>query len=275
MLLPFMEQGALYNSINFNTVAENSNDGFFANWTGGAARINGFLCPSSPLPQGNDWDTFNGAVPYPGNNYFASTGSSLSYDATDNPNGLFWQDNGGGHALSITDVTDGTSNSVAFGEWRMGDFNPNQLSIQDVIDVGSFPPGTWWGAPSLNMPLGAQPFLQWLNTCAGTAQTTIGNSDLLASTIGRNWRQGTFALSLGNLLLPPNSQWPNCNTRNYHPGDIGDSPGMYGLSSYHPGGAMTAMADGSVHFLKSSTNMRTIWSLGSRNQGEVIDANSY
>jgi prepilin-type processing-associated H-X9-DG protein len=50
---------------------------------------------------------------------------------------------------------------------------------------------------------------------------------------------------------------------------------MYGLSSFHPGGANILMCDGSVKFLKDSTNMATLWSLGSRAQGEVIDASSY
>jgi hypothetical protein len=35
------------------------------------------------------------------------------------------------------------------------------------------------------------------------------------------------------------------------------------------------MADGSVHFLKDSTNMLTVWALGSRAQGEVISADAY
>jgi hypothetical protein len=35
------------------------------------------------------------------------------------------------------------------------------------------------------------------------------------------------------------------------------------------------MADGSVKFLKTSTNLQTLWSLGSRAQGEVISADAY
>jgi prepilin-type processing-associated H-X9-DG protein len=50
---------------------------------------------------------------------------------------------------------------------------------------------------------------------------------------------------------------------------------MYGMSSYHPGGANVLMSDGSVRFLKDSTNLNTLWALGSRSQGEVISADSY
>jgi prepilin-type processing-associated H-X9-DG protein len=48
-----------------------------------------------------------------------------------------------------------------------------------------------------------------------------------------------------------------------------------GLSSFHPGGANVLMCDGSVRFLKDSTNLSTIWALGSSAQGEVISADSY
>jgi prepilin-type N-terminal cleavage/methylation domain-containing protein/prepilin-type processing-associated H-X9-DG protein len=48
-----------------------------------------------------------------------------------------------------------------------------------------------------------------------------------------------------------------------------------GFASYHPGGANMLFADGSVHFLKKSINLITYNSLGSRNGGEVLSADSY
>jgi prepilin-type processing-associated H-X9-DG protein len=50
---------------------------------------------------------------------------------------------------------------------------------------------------------------------------------------------------------------------------------MFTLSSYHPGGCNVLMCDGSVRFLKDSTNLSTIWAIGSRDQGEVVSADSY
>ena len=52
-------------------------------------------------------------------------------------------------------------------------------------------------------------------------------------------------------------------------------PGVWGLSSYHSGGANVVMLDGSVRFLKNSTNIITVWCLGSIAQGEVISSDSY
>jgi prepilin-type processing-associated H-X9-DG protein len=77
---------------------------------------------------------------------------------------------------------------------------------------------------------------------------------------------------MGNTLQPPNSQYPNCSTTG---GNGVANPGVIGLSSFHPGGANVLMADGSVHFLKDSTNPQVILNLGSRAQGEVISAGDY
>jgi prepilin-type processing-associated H-X9-DG protein len=77
---------------------------------------------------------------------------------------------------------------------------------------------------------------------------------------------------LGNLLQPPNTKYPNCSLS---AGGSIDVPGMFTLSSFHPGGCNVLMCDGSVRFLKDSTSLQTIWALGSRAQSEVIDASSY
>ena len=50
---------------------------------------------------------------------------------------------------------------------------------------------------------------------------------------------------------------------------------IVGTSSNHPGGANFLFADGSVHFLKSTVQMRTYWSLGTRADGEVISSNNW
>lgn len=42
------------------------------------------------------------------------------------------------------------------------------------------------------------------------------------------------------------------------------------LSSYHPGGANVSMGDGSVRFLKETTNLTTLKKLGAMNDGGVV-----
>jgi prepilin-type processing-associated H-X9-DG protein len=46
-------------------------------------------------------------------------------------------------------------------------------------------------------------------------------------------------------------------------------------SSFHPGGANFAFADGSVRFIKDSVSMLTYQQIGTRNGGEVVSSDSY
>jgi prepilin-type processing-associated H-X9-DG protein len=211
----------------------------------------------------------------PGNNYFASVGSSLEIDAAQTggpPNGLFQFV---GSPIGIRDVTDGTSATVAFGEWKIGSGNLNVITIpQDVVYLGTFPTGATRNTPTVlmsNNPAYIQNFQTWVAQCNSSVATKRAPK---TPTLGENWAVGIMAYSMGNVLAPPNPQYPNCITGTGGVQGI-DAPGMIGLSSYHPGGADVLMCDGSVRVLKDSINQQTLWAIGSRNQGEVVSADSY
>ncbi len=273
-----MEQAAVYNAINFSMPNQGpQGSGWETDTTATSTRIATFLCPSS-LPPGQS--VAHGiAVPFfngsgPGNNYFISAGASL--DIFDGgawtPTGIAWNE---AQAVSIANVTDGTSNSIAFSEWKTGDFDPNRLSVQDVINVGTtFPPNANWGTATMNMPLGGAGLNQWLVTCAGAAPGSVGQEDINRSWIGEQWCTGYFGRSIGNTLVPPNSQFPNCQITFGGEADF-DFAGNFAMSSYHSGGANACMVDGSVRFLKASTSQYVIWSLGTIAGGEVISGDSY
>ena len=288
MLLGYFDQVAVYNSINFSLIShgDGGGNGDRAQITAITTRISSLLCPSNPPPSGTYYGTR-----IPGNSYFASVGSSMHWvgaSGNSTPNGIFMH--GGSdpiangfesyQARKIADITDGTSNTIAFAEWRLGDQDTSKLSIQDVISHGpGDPPGIscdGWGDPKMNMPAGAAGFLQWMNTCAGLAPASIKQSpgwEYNMSYLGQAWNQGMFGWTLGNTLLPPNPNYPNCRTCTWN-GDW-DCPGRYGMSSYHPGGGNVAFADGSVRFLKASTANQVVWALGSMAQGETLSSDSY
>jgi prepilin-type processing-associated H-X9-DG protein len=215
-------------------------------------------------------------VQAPGNNYFANTGSSTNFVGTytNPPNGIFKY---AGAAYGVRDVTDGTSNTIAFGEWKTGDFNVNVLTMQDVTDIGNvyIGGGTTPDTPAANMPYGATSLVTYAQLCSKNLAigSTAGGSPSNRSWIGEQWGTGIFGRSLGNVLFGPNSSIPNCESC-AGCGDF-DGPGIFGLSSYHSGGANVAMADGSVRFLKNTVALPSVWALGSRNQGETLSADSY
>jgi prepilin-type N-terminal cleavage/methylation domain-containing protein/prepilin-type processing-associated H-X9-DG protein len=273
-LLQFLEQQALYNAMNFSYGCFNSVDtyGNAANSTATETRLNVFLCPSTTPPSFNIIRTNGQSFAAPGNSYFCSTGSTLEYDgnqAGGPPNGPFQHR---GPAIGIRDIQDGTSNTVAFGEWKIGSGNPNVVTIaSDIIWMSGFPSGVARNTPSMNLPLANanNALISWLNQCAASASTNRNNGSVGQ---GEDWAYGLPAYTLGNITLAPNPKYPTCMTA-----AVGtqDSPGVNTLSSYHPGGANVVLCDGSVRFLKDSTNPNTIWALGSRAQGEVLDAGGY
>jgi prepilin-type processing-associated H-X9-DG protein/prepilin-type N-terminal cleavage/methylation domain-containing protein len=282
--LPYMDGGPIYNSLNFSiSPSDNCDNGTQATAIG--TRVATFLCPSSPLPIGTMYCCLGVApfnqIRFPGTNYFASVGPTVCPWFSARPPGLFsTMGPGDTSAIGVRDVIDGTSNTIAFGEWKMGDFDSSKLSIQDTINiwqntVGKF--GGWNDTANSTMPAaGMTQFTTFLQTCQGAAPGSLTHSRRSASNksqMGRDWCQGMFGHTLGTTLLPPNSSYYNCNMESWG-GDF-DAPSMINLSSYHPGGANVAFADGSVRFIKSSTSWPTIWSLGSKAGGEVLSADSY
>ncbi len=272
-LLSYMEQSAMYNAANFDVNCFNPSVGFIINSTATLSKINGYLCPSNiepgwQIPVG--WPAPMPSNRAPGNTYFASFGSSLEYDATRTngpPNGVFQYS---GPSIGIRDIIDGTTNTIAFGEWRTGTGNKATILLPtDIIMLGSLPATR--NTPQMSMPAGAATFPAWLAQCAAAAQNPSNRFEH-SSCLGMSWAYALPALTLGNVLLAPNPVYPNCNNGS---GNQLNNPGMYGMASAHPGGANILLGDGSVRYLKNSTAKEVVWSLGSRAGGEIISADAY
>jgi len=285
-LLLYLEQASLSHSLNFSIASADGLD----NGMQGTAIIKSvasFICPSSNKAIGTFYccgvipgsTTF---APFPTNSYWGSIGATVCPWYSAKPPGIFSIMANGvnqstGARVGAQDITDGLSQTIVFSEWRTGDFNQGLLSIQDVIDIPQTQVGTFgcWNntGNTSSMPGAGMPaFTAFLNVCAGAAQGTL-NTKFNKSNLGREWAQGMLGHTLGTTLLAPNSTYTNCNMEP-HGGDF-DAPTMVNRSSYHPGGANIAMADGSVRFIKSSTSLPTIWALGSKAGNEYISNNQY
>lgn len=231
-LLPYMDQGNVYNLINFNVNYNNA-----ANVVPIAANIPVFLCPSDPNVA---------AVPagWAGTNYRANQGTGVLYglpaagSGEPDPNGPFVPK----AAMTVASITDGMSNTAAFSEHQIGDFNQAISSPTDT-----FKPGTH--------PITAD---QAMNDCINVDTTNIANQGY--SNIGAPWLQAYHSTTFYYHVSPPNGR--SCM---YPPGHINTT-----AASNHAGGVHVTVCDGSVRFVNASIDLGIWRGFGTRNGGEVL-----
>jgi prepilin-type N-terminal cleavage/methylation domain-containing protein/prepilin-type processing-associated H-X9-DG protein len=144
-LLPYMEQNAIYSQLNLSTNQYGNCNG---PTSPGATVIKSYICPSDPIA--SDVSTFvsNGTTFYFGMNSYGGNGGtrswsysfSTAYDpvtklSPDNvsADGMFYINS----AVRIGDITDGTSNTLFFGE-RLH-YDPNwQVSSSPLSRFGGW-----------------------------------------------------------------------------------------------------------------------------------------
>jgi prepilin-type N-terminal cleavage/methylation domain-containing protein/prepilin-type processing-associated H-X9-DG protein len=279
LILNYMEQQSMYNAINFNLSPGvssgklyNGIDAGASNYTAMSATVASFVCPD---------DTGFVSLPYTvSTNGYAQcsyAGMSGTYDiwgdfwcgcppsvfggscqggVWPNGDGLFYND----FAVRLESITDGTSNTIAVGEFARFKNDPDQYLNQwnQALLFQSFyskttsrPQCLASSAPKINAPF--QPNnLTTYNPMKWTLPTGDADSWCFSN-------NGVYALMLG----------------------------QYGFRSQHPGGANFLFADGSVHFLKETIDMgNPVYSstlankgvyrnLSTRAGGEVISSDAY
>jgi prepilin-type N-terminal cleavage/methylation domain-containing protein/prepilin-type processing-associated H-X9-DG protein len=267
MLLPYMEQSALYNAANFNWAPEpyaepTPQDAGYKS-TGGSinstvynTKINSFLCPSD----GNAGNPDN-------NSYHGSVGTTTYNTGQHSPasTGVF----GMQMSYGIRDITDGSSNTIAFAEAITGSSNTNTPTKGN--GTGNSGSKLASNILDVNVP-GINAVKTDLQACNVMFQTAF-----LADDRGYRWGMGAMGYTLFNTIVPPNGAggqyaWNSCRTDCC---DQAQAAHYLPASSYHAGGVNVLMSDGSVKFIKNSVQWATWWALGTRATGEVLDANSY
>ena len=184
-----------------------------------------------------------------------------------------------GIPYGIRDCIDGTSNTVAYSEWVVGDGrgglyggqNPPSLYRGNILVGGS---GTWNG--DYDGSANPSNTMQGLAACAASfnQSSAPGINDYK----GWYWAMGTSGFSMFNTIQTPNDsqyKFGGCRLGDTNPTDWPDSSNTEGAASFHPGGCNVLFADGSVKFVKSTINRTTWWALGTRAGGEVVSADAY
>jgi prepilin-type N-terminal cleavage/methylation domain-containing protein/prepilin-type processing-associated H-X9-DG protein len=251
-MFPFMEQQQLYDPFlspvpgykvwgplpwgGYSTPGSNGNPNGYPPML---VSVPNLRCPSDPA----QWTPGNMFY----NNYGPCYGDTL-WSTGGNIRGIFravWSSAQDGPSMAVSDVTDGLSNTIAFGEIvvyngrnGLGAINPSGTITGFDGSSGTYP------NPSLCITQGA-----------GTAGAGSVKSDM-------GWPRGQYGPN-GHMdfsgfctVLPPNA--PMCVGS---PTSDANDPwygGAFNAQSYHAGGANVAMADGSSRFISETIDTGNI-----------------
>ena len=289
-ILPFMEQGNIYNLINFgqstfNTANIPPSTGMHSgNNSAYSIALNALLCPSSPGPA-----TIN------------------YYNANWGPYG-----NGGGDSCVPGAVggSGGVSNlnPPPTQIWGRSDYFPIPGISQVPLLAAGMSPGyastvgnpvsVTTSTPAINSGTIADPAIAGQVRIAsildGTSNTLIV-SECGSKPVGYNGKRQIYKSEVNGLpvdgVIEPVSSgggaWADQFTYSVIAGAQGRENGIRGgtcminctsnneIYSFHPGGANALFADGSVHFLKDSLTVPIVAALVTRAGGEILGGDSY
>ncbi len=234
LILPDLEQVALYNAINFNphqkkgTLIKDIPTWLASNATVSQTLISTFVCPSNNSP------STRSILSYPGN-----AGDGFKQNDSKGIFGLLKNE-----GTDISQITDGLSSTVAMAEWVSGTHGSKYDTQRTVYATPTF-------TPILD---------KFVSECRNTNPR---QSEISTYGKGTRWMDKSYGESSYNHTMKINDF--SCT-------DSGAAfMSAYTSGSLHAGGAQALFADGHVVFAKDSIS-RSLWrSLGSRNGGEIVD----
>ncbi len=283
-ILQFLEGTTIFNTVNFNYEYNNTNLG---NVTAFTTQLNVFICPSSVRqPNGKDGAAGSdsdstlaaafggyGVGDYGPTVYTdisptgATTGSGAGgctpyRDKTFVANGMLKQSK-----TSIAEITDGTSNTIMVAEDAGRDpryqspYTRGQNNASGVAPIGTpaaFPGGT----VPYNPADAGQPLRFWRWAEADNAFGVSGQINNNASQVSLGYCTSPWSAASCNNAQGAVASGNNCAANDE-------------IFGYHPGGANAVFGDGSVKFLKATTNVIVLRGLVTLNGGEVLSSDQY
>jgi prepilin-type processing-associated H-X9-DG protein len=255
-ILPLLEQGPMFNSVNF-TLPYTQAD----NYTVASTTVASFICPSERDSAPSPASPFFNA-PHGVSNYGLNMGDWFVF----NPGGPTTR---GVFSPNISrrfaNFTDGTSNTVLASEVkiRSPEYNCIPQGLSNINNPSNVPDpnaNPYTVAPEYGESCGSvgQSHTAWVDGNAQeTGMTTAWppNKEILG-------QHGEGDLDLQGLPL-------------FLGGALGPTFAAITSRSYHPGGVKALFADGSVRFIKSTIAGSTWRALGTIAGGEVISADQY
>jgi len=252
LILPYMEQGNLYSSLNFAYGgAERGGAVGVANTTGQRTTISGFLCPSDA----NRLTNVEGHT-----NYMANGGSSpFALNNNSRFNGpISWvASDGRMRPSSFSSVIDGLSSTAFFSERVLG-----MGTNSNVVDGTKPTPVIYTTAA----PTDQDNPIMYYTTCK--AVNPVGATRFDGHASGMCWHLGYAIDTRYNHVMPPNSQ--NCQYQAPY-----DNRGAYSAMSRHGGVVNVLFGDGTIKGIKDSISIATWQAIGTQAGSEVISSSDY
>jgi prepilin-type N-terminal cleavage/methylation domain-containing protein len=251
MLLPYLEQDNIYSGTNFS-FAYNAPPNYGV--VGSVVPV--FLCPADPQVSTPPVASAPAGTSYPGNNYVANYGSGIIWaqNATVSDGVFYFPSNLFGRGCTISDISDGTSQTAAFCERLKGDWSLAKVSPRtDLFGPPTYPPKS-------NDPAALD---QAMNICRSYVQS--GGVNQFKSDFGQDYMASSQS---GHHVTYNHASSPNDPACAY-PADL--TMTMPASSAHNAfGGVNLLLCDGSVHFVHNSISVTTWRALGSRNGQEVL-----
>jgi prepilin-type N-terminal cleavage/methylation domain-containing protein/prepilin-type processing-associated H-X9-DG protein len=256
LILPFMDQQPLYDSLDFKFAPATPGMGGVINFMPAYANASGinvvgsktylptFLCPSDGPPNSIDW---------PGQNNYCGNQGGFLCDRGDAPgaagdiapnvinNGMLYFLS----RVTMAEVYDGTSNTMLFSEKLRGRGGPDPRRDMFVIQNQNSLDATFDTCNAIN-PLTATP---------------------LTNKWGYSWVMGENCCTLYNHVAPPN--YKTCAGLPF-PGTMTNMSMQVPPSSYHSKGVNACMVDGSIRWVSDAVDVLTWRAIGSRNGSEPV-----
>ena len=281
---PFLEQGAFFNSINFDFTYSD-----VSNTTLTMTPLSFLYCPSDP---GSHFDDSSlGGTGDATTSYGTCDGDwyvwSVNWGASNSVGPMNRSLFGPNFSRRISMITDGTSNTLMASEGYIGHAQMRSCSG----NAGSSPSDPVTGTYSFtNIPApgpASTAALAYQITNCGTATGKVKAGGPIGHT---RWANGGVYYSGFTTAMPPNQTVSTVSRATGYSNagqnlpmdwdwiDENDGGPTYmslSASSWHPGGVNALFADGSVHYVKNTITPSTWTALGTIAGGEVVSADQY
>jgi len=245
MLLPFIEQGAIYDQCDFNRYWNSTAGNNNRNTTNNL--IATICCPSDPMAmrrqEGN-------SAPF---SYCFSAGPATSWNLQNNAPGPFSFES----STRFRDVTDGLTNTIFMSEVKIATNGQVRDETFRVSTAGDLTSSTGHSRVFENNAADLAAINSYYSACAAQWQTSTFHGD--DDGAQRFWASDRWFWGPAfNTLVPPNPKGPHCDNDT----SVTEMR-VKSATSYHKGGVQVLMMDGSVIFVSENIDQGTWIGAGS------------